>query len=262
MWRHPLLAASAFALTLAVFITWPQALHLATKVAAHNDPHFSMWRLAWTAHALRTSPRHLYDANIFYPELGTLAYSDATLLEGALAAPLLWAGLSPILVYNMLLLVGIAGSGVGMAVLARYLTGQTGAAAVAAAIFMMAPYRVEHLMHLELEWAMWIPLALWALHRTVDEGSWRFGALAGIFVWLQLLSCVYYGIFLVIFAAVLTLLLLAADRQRATRAAPALALGAAIAAVFTLPYARPYLANVSTVGLRQPDEIARPMFSG
>ena len=68
------------------------------------------------------SPRtrvHLFDANIFHPETGTLAYSDATLLQGLIGAPLLWVGVSPVLVYNLLLLTGIAGSGVGMFVLAR-----------------------------------------------------------------------------------------------------------------------------------------------
>ena len=31
---------------------------------------FSMWRLAWIAHALATDPRHLFDANIFHPAKG------------------------------------------------------------------------------------------------------------------------------------------------------------------------------------------------
>ncbi len=58
---------------------------------------------AWIAHALVTSPLHLFDANIFYPAKDTLAYSDATLLEGLLAAPFLWMHVSPVLVYNVLL---------------------------------------------------------------------------------------------------------------------------------------------------------------
>src|SRR4029077_3386956 len=146
-------------------------LYLGTKVAVHNDPFFSTWRLAWIAHALRTDPHHLYDANIFYPERNTLAYSDAMLLEGALGAPFIWAGVSPVLVYNILVLAGIVSPGVGAFVLVRYLTKNAGAALVSAAIFTLMPYRVEHFMHLELQWAMWMPLAFWALHRAVAEGS-------------------------------------------------------------------------------------------
>ena len=83
-------SVSAILVAMTVVITWPPAFYLGTQVAAHNDPHFSMWRLGWIAHALPTDPGHLFDANIFYPELRTLAYSDATLLEGLVAAPFLW----------------------------------------------------------------------------------------------------------------------------------------------------------------------------
>ena len=73
---------------LTVLVTWPQALHIATRVAAHDDPLFSIWRLAWIAHALATDPAPLFDANIFHPATKTLTFSDAMLLEGALARAL------------------------------------------------------------------------------------------------------------------------------------------------------------------------------
>ena len=240
-----------------VVITWPQALYLGSQVAAHNDPHFSMWRLGWIAHALRTDPRHLFDANIFYPELRTLAYSDATLLEGVVAAPFLWAHVPLVLVYNLLLLGGIAASGAAMFVLARRLTGSIGAALVSAAIFTMAPYRIEHFMHLELQWTMWIPLAFWAVHRAFDERPLKWGVLAGLFVWLQVISCVYYGIFLAMLVAVLVVLLAASDTRRARAALPGLVLGAVVAAVLILPYMLPYLRNVSIVGSRPVAEVAQ-----
>ena len=43
---------------------------------------------------------------------------------------------------------------------------------------------------------MFIPLSLWAVHRTMESGRWRYGMLVGLFLWLQFLSCVYYGVFL------------------------------------------------------------------
>ena len=208
---HPVLAAAAVVVALTLYLTWPQAINLSTRIIPHNDAYFSMWRLGWIAHALRVDPAHLFDANIFYPERRTLAYSDAMLLEGIVAAPLLWSGLSPVLVYNIMLLGGIALSGVAMFVLARHLTGDTGAALVSAAIFTLAPYRVEHYMHLELQWTMWMPLAFWAAHRAVRERSWRWGALCGVFAWLQLLSCVYYGVFLAMIVVVLAALIVAVE---------------------------------------------------
>jgi hypothetical protein len=83
---------TALLVSFACFLTWPQCLYLATRVASHDDGFFSPWRVAWIAHALRTDPSRLYDANIFYPDRGTLANSDAVILEGALGSPFLWAG--------------------------------------------------------------------------------------------------------------------------------------------------------------------------
>lgn len=257
MSRHPLLSALALLLALTIIMTWPQALHLSTQVPGHDDPLFSIWRLAWIAHALPRDPRHLFDANIFYPHARTLTYSDAMLFEGLLAAPFLWVGVNPVLVYNLIFLAGIVSSGIGMFVLVRYLTGNIGAALVSAAIFTLAPYRIEHVIHLELQWAVWMPLAIWALHRTFDEGSWRFGALTGLFLWLQIISCVYYGAFLGLITGALAVLLIATQRQQARRAIGPLCLGAAIALALTLPYAVPYLMTTQELGARPAGEVAQ-----
>jgi hypothetical protein len=255
--RRRFIGALALVVLLTLVFTWPQALHLGSKVAAHHDPNFSMWRLAWIAHALSTDPRHIFDANIFYPSVRTLAYSDATMLEGAIAAPLLWAHVPLILVYNLLLLGGIAASGFSMFVLVRYLTGSSGSALVSAAVFILMPYRLEHYMHLELQWAMWMPPAFWAVHRAIDEGSWKFGMVAGIFVWLQILSSVYYGLFLAMMVLLLAVCLAIVDLRRARAAVPGLALGAIVAAAITIPYARPYLQNAKALGPREDREITR-----
>lgn len=247
--------AAVVVTAMAVLITWPQALSLSGTFAAHTDAYFSTWRLMWIAHALRTDPAHLFDTNIFYPSTGTLAYSDATLLQGLIATPFIWAGVSPILMYNLLLLAGYIGSGLAMFVLARYLTGRSGPALVAAAVFTLAPYRTEHFMHLEMQWGMWIPLAFWALHRTIDEHSWRFGALSGVFIGLQVLSCVYYGVFLALMMAVLVPVLLLRNWARAVRALPPLVLGAVVSAAIALPYAIPYLENARTLGEREVGDI-------
>lgn len=256
MSRHPLLGALALLLALTVIMTWPQALHLSTRVPGHDDPLFSIWRLAWIAHALPHDPRHLFDANIFYPHARTLAYSDAMLFEGILAAPFLWAGVNPVLVYNVIFFAGIVSSGAGMFVLVRYLTGDIGAALVSAVIFTLAPYRIEHVIHLELQWTVWMPLTIWALHRTFDKGTIRFGALTGLFLWLQIISCVYYGAFLGLIVGALALLLIVSQPQQATRAIGPLCYGALLAAILTLPYAMPYIANTQELGPRPAGEVA------
>ncbi|MGE3520275.1 MAG: hypothetical protein AB7J63_15100 [Vicinamibacterales bacterium] len=242
---------------IALVISWPQALH-PTQVIDHFDPYFSVWRLGHVAHALTRWPMRLFDGNIFYPAQNTLAYSDATLLEAGIAAPLLWAGLSPTLVYNLVLLGGLLGSGVAMFVLARHLTHATAPALAAVVVFTALPYRVEHIMHLELQWAMFIPLVLWSVHRTVESGRWSYGLMTGLLLWLQFLSCVYYGVFLSLTLAVFVPLLLASTGTGAWRsAAPKLLAGAAIGALLTLPYALRYADAARELGGRHPIEIAR-----
>ena len=53
------------------------------------------------------------------------------------------------------------------ATIARALTGRRDAAAIAGVVFTLYPYRFDHYSHLELQMTLWMPIALWALHRTL-----------------------------------------------------------------------------------------------
>jgi hypothetical protein len=174
--------------------------------------------------------------------------------------PLLWAGLPPVLVHNLLLLGAIVVCALGMFVLTRHLTGSGGAGVLAGAIFAFVPYRFEHYMHMELQWAMWVPWAFWALDRVIATGAKRHGALCGLFVGLQMLSSIYYGVFLAILLGLAAALLLVTLRRRAlVRAAVSLSLGGIVAAAICSAYAIPYLETRQKVGSRPGEQIA--MFS-
>jgi hypothetical protein len=248
-------AIALFAL-LTVVMTWPQARVLSTEATPHQDVYFNMWRLEWFAHALRSTPSQLFDANIFSPEPDTLALSDAMIVEGIVAAPLLWARIPPVLVHNVLLLAAIALSGAAMFALAGYLTCSRAAAIVAGVVFAFAPYRFDHIMHLELQWTMWMPLAFLALHRLYDTGRLRCGISLGACVALQILSSIYYGIFLAILIALAALLLMPRDRSVAlsTLLAP-LAVAAVIVMGVSAVYARPYMREHARTGDRPTREV-------
>jgi hypothetical protein len=260
--RGPLGITVVF-IILTAFMTWPQVLVLKTHALEHQDVFFNLWRIRWVAHALATSPADLFNANIFHPERGVLAYSDAMLVQGLLAAPLLWAGVPPVLVHNLLLLGAIVASGVGIFVLARHVTGSAAGALIAGVIFSFAPYRFDHYMHMEMQWTVWSPLAFWALQRTIESGSVRFGLLTGAFLALQMASSVYYGVFLLILIAAVGLVqfitLRGSDLRRAARA---LVLGGALTMSISWAYSLPYSAASARVGTRSSDEVttfsARP----
>ena len=157
-----------------VAATYPQVRVLDRGVSIDvGDPLLSTWRLAWIAHQLPRDPLHLFDANIFHPELRTLAYSDAMLIPSLTVAPLVWLGVSPLLACNLLLLSGFALSGAAMFLLVWSLTRHIPAAFLAGFVFAFLPYRFMHYAHLELQMAQWTPLCLWGSPRDRQQGRLR-----------------------------------------------------------------------------------------
>jgi hypothetical protein len=250
------------ALTTALFVvltavmTWPQVLRMSDGVHDPGDPLMVTWVLSWVAHQMPIAPAHIFDANIFYPERNTLAYSETLLLPGLLSAPLYWLGVGPIFIYNVVFLSGFALSGVGVALLVRRLTGNSGAAIVAGFVFAFPPYRIDHYAHLQLQQTQFIPLALWAFHRLLETNRLRDGVLLGVFTACQMLSCMYYGIFLVPYMAIVCGTLLIASRSLPRPRIVALCTAVAIVTVVMIPVGRAYLAASKVVGERGRDEVA------
>jgi hypothetical protein len=233
---------------LVVALTWPQVRHL-DLVPDIGDPLFSIWRIAWVSHQIVRDPLRLFDGNMFHPERLTLTYSDSVIVPALMSAPLFWIGVHPVLIYNLLLLSGFVFSGVTMFLLARALTGRIDAAMIAGALFAVYPYRYEHYPHLELEMTMWMPLCLWALHRTLAGGMLRDGLATGLTFALQMLSSLYYGLFLALYLIPVGGALWLA-RGRPGRPLRALAAGAALAALLVSPVIYAYTANKAMVGDR------------
>ncbi len=242
---------------LSISFTWPLATSLAELAPAHFDPPFTAWRLGWIAHQLGQAG-DLFDGNIFSPERRTLAYSDAVLLQGLIGTPFIRLGAGPNAVANVLTLVGLVSSAYFAYRLAARLTDHRGAAVIAGLVFAFSSYRRVHLQHLELQWAQWMPLALWAWHRLLDTGRMRDGLLCAGAVILQLLSSIYYAMFLAIGLTVVGGVTLVVRRGRV--GGPAilgLMGGAIIAAVVAAAYARPYAYAQARVGDRTIEETRR-----
>ncbi len=245
---------TVFFAVLTAAMVWSMVRDIGSRAPQHPDVFFNMWRLRWIAHALGTSPGHLFDANIFYPERDTLAYSDAMLVQGVIAAP--FSRFNPVAVHNTMMLAPIAISAIAIFALCRHLTGSRGAGVIAGVAFAFVPYRFEHIMHMELQWTIWMPLAFLALHRLYEGGRWRDGLAVGACLALQMLSCIYYGVFLGTVLGLAAVLLFAFDRTaRWRRVLPPLAAGFAIAIVVSVLYARPYQRVHRLVGDRPIAEV-------
>jgi hypothetical protein len=246
--------ATAFFILLTIWFTWPQIRSL-DSVFPHQDPMFSTWRVAWIAHQLPRDPLHLLDTNILYPAQATAVFSDAAPLLGLMAAPLIWLGAPAVYAYNVMLLAAFVTAALGAFLLVRELTGSAAAGVFAGIVFAFSPFRFEHYNHLEIVWSCWIPLSLWALHRTIATGRWWFGILTGLFIAAQVFSCVYLAVFLATWLAVIGVLMLALRmldvRSQAFRA---LIVGAIIGGVIVAPYGSAYMGSSRIVGTRSTEE--------
>src|SRR5436190_5424119 len=113
---HPRAAAFILFAVLAIAETWPLGSHPAQLSRNDNDDTvLNEWTLSWIAHQATRSPLHVFDGNIFYPERNTIAYSESMIVQSAMALPLRSLGASPVLTYNLLLIIGFALSGWTMA---------------------------------------------------------------------------------------------------------------------------------------------------
>jgi len=241
---------------LSVLMTWPQARLISTHVPDSDDPLLSIWRIAWIAHILPTAPADLMNGNIFYPEPRTLAYTDSVLLQGLAAAPLIWAGLTPMVTYTLLILASIAISGWTMFLYARHLTNRVSAALLAGIVFAFVPFRFDHLHHLELQATMFLPLALLWVDRALETGSRRDVWLAVAAVVAQVYCGIYYAVFLVT-----ALLFVIPFRWRSVpveRRAGVLRAGvvaAVVGGLVVLPYLAVYVLNRSSLGDRKSSDV-------
>src|SRR4051812_18086974 len=99
---------------LAIVATWPLLPQLGGYVIDKGDPLYSVWAMAWQAHALVTDPLRLFDANIMYPFKGTLAFDELSFAEAVMAAPVYWLTGNPVLSHNLILFLSFPISGYGM----------------------------------------------------------------------------------------------------------------------------------------------------
>ena len=234
----------------------PHLLHI-RDVPDAGDPLFSAWRIARFAHQLTHDPRHLFDGNTFYPLPLTLTYSDATVLESLVGTPFIMAGFDPLVVANALTLLAFPANGLACFYAAWRLTGDPRAALVAGLIGAWYPFHAEHYSHLELQWSMFVPLAIVSFMRMLAAPGWRTGLLFGAAIAAQCLASMYIGVmlisFLVPFAAVLAL----AWRVRPSRSLVRAGVGAAAVLLpAAIALGVPFMASRADRGERGLGEVA------
>jgi hypothetical protein len=134
------------------------------------------------ARTLFTDPLGLFHANIFFPEPFTLAYSEHLVVQGVLAAPLLWLGASPLLAHNLVLLTGLVLTGWVTSMVVTKWTGCWTAGLVAGCLVVFNSHTFTRMAHVQASHAEFLPVALLALDRLLAVPRLRRAvALAGTF---------------------------------------------------------------------------------
>lgn len=149
---------------LAVLHTWPLATNPAGLSRLDNDDTgLNVFVTSWVAHIVPRDPLALFHAPIFFPERHTLAYSEHMLVPSLIGAPLLWAGVDSVTVYNLLLIAGFALSGWTMALVVGRWADSTLAGVAAGMLYAFNAHLLTRLAHLQAIHIQFLPLALMGL---------------------------------------------------------------------------------------------------
>lgn len=255
----PALGLLALFTLLAVFHTWPLATAPGALSRHDNaDALLNEWTVAWVAHQAFRDPRRLFDANIFHPELNTLAFSEHLFLQGMLGAPLLAAGVSTTAVHNVLVIAGFALTGWAMALVVWRWTGDGWAAVLGGMLLAFNAHSLSRIAHLQAVHVEFLPLAIYALDRLLAVPRVRHAlGLALAFV-LQSLASNYLLVFITfgLGGAALSRAPEWLGRGRG-RTFACLALAGGVAVLLLAPFLYPYLVAKEQQGLgRGLEEIA------
>jgi hypothetical protein len=201
--RHRwLVRAPGLYILLALAFTWPLVWHPRSVLASTQGPgdsYLNFWILGWdlrtlTMHPLDVLTGRVFNANIFYPATGTLAYSDHLLLQAVFLAPLYLVTHDITFCYNTLLVISLVACAIAMHAYVREVTGSEGGALAAGIAWGFAPYHFGHLIHIQLQALYFLPLAFRFLHRVVTSARRRDACLLGIMLGLQAVASAYYGV--------------------------------------------------------------------
>ncbi|MGQ9515983.1 MAG: hypothetical protein ACUVT1_01830 [Anaerolineae bacterium] len=247
-WMGMLVTAGAY-LALALAMTYPLVREFGRAIPGDGfDGWQNYWNLWWMRLALverGVSP--LYTDMLYYPTGVSLAFQTLNPFNGLVSLPIqLTFGLMA--AYNSIVLLSFTAGGLGGYLLARDVLARAGwkgtggrwPAFLAGVVYAFSPFHFAHLLgHMQVFSLEWIPFAMWALWRGLEEldggkigvGGWaRWVGTAGLFLIFAGTCDWYFGLYLALFSGVLVVYRLAGRRFRW----PHLAFLAGVWAVFLL----------------------------
>jgi hypothetical protein len=231
----------AVCLLLAIIHTWPLATAPGTLSRNDNgDALLNEWILAWVGHQLPRAPAHLFSANIFYPSPDSLAFSEPLIVPAIMGLPLQWLGGSPVLVFNVLLILGFALTAWAGAALVTSWTGDRMAGLLAGSLFAFNTHTLTRLAHVQGIHAWGLALALLSADRVVTRSRLRDAVWLAAWMSAMAYTSGYLLVFGAVMVAVVVIVRAVEWRPRARRVLAGFALATGLAALAVLPVYLPY----------------------
>ncbi len=239
---------------------WPLPTVLSTHTA--GDQRDPLLTAALLHHVFRSLVHlewgSIWDAPIFFPNDNTLAYSESFLGTAWYGVPLYLMSPDAIWLQNTFHITGVLLSALGAVVLGTLLTNSVWCGAVAGVVYGFSPFRLVHLMHVQMMQAWGVPLAFAGLVVVVRGGqrAWLGWVISAVAVALQVLSSSYLGLYTLVLAAPVVLAVAAWRGRGLKEDWRGLTLGAGLAGLLLYGPVKHYQAVQASLGFeRSLDEI-------
>ena len=188
----------------AVLFSWPLPLHLTDGLLGgpSGDTGVYVWNLWLFRHEIvahHTFPFFTLEILSLMPPV-PLALHNYTTFANMVAYPLLPA-LGTVATFNVLTIGSAVATAHAMFVLARFRTGDPGAAWIGGLVFGFSPFMMARSTeHFSLVMAAPLPLFSWAMYRVTERPTLRRAAAAGGIVAWAYLCDPYYAVFCILMA--------------------------------------------------------------
>lgn len=191
--RSDVFLVALISLAAAVLFTWPLAAEAGGSVVSYTDALYNAWVLGWVADRAGHGLRGLWSAPVFFPYPETMRYVEPLLGIGVPLAPVYWLTGNAVLLHNVATLLSFPVIATGAYLLGRDLSGSRAGGVVAAAVAAFLPYRLSHLVHVQVLMVGWLWWAAWSVHRYFAEPGWKAAAHTAVFYTLLGMSSLYWA---------------------------------------------------------------------
>lgn len=203
--RKPIILLTALSCILAYFLFLPASAHPGINAINAVDPLFYAWNLMHNYQSVLHGFTNLLNANIFYPEGNTLAFSDTLYGQTIFAFPIIALTGNPLLAENIVVFLSFPLSALAMYFLTRHLTKHTAASLVAGLFYAFSMPRLAQIGHISMISSQWLPLFVLFFIRFLEnrQSKLREGLLAFLFFFLALLSSIYFAVFCIVIGIII-----------------------------------------------------------